>query len=170
MRTRHTEGQFPTVNRTGRFPHLSERDIGRALWPEHGAQRAFVFSALIGLGVGLALLYRNRFPRPRLFLLAACLAVVFEHATNNVLAIPGHNAMLDVLAPLTFGGLLCTLLLIAGIGYVLYLERQSIGAVAFRPQEWLRIPAVESQRRGRLFAKAQQATPLLASPTPEIVV
>ena len=130
-----------------------------------------VFSALIGLGVGLALLYRNRFPRPGLILLATCVAVVFEHATNNIVAaIPGHNALLGLLVTLTLGGLLCTLLLIGGIGYALYLERRSIGAVAFRPQEWLRIPAAESQRRARLLAKVQQATPLLTSPIPEIPV
>jgi RsiW-degrading membrane proteinase PrsW (M82 family) len=130
-----------------------------------------VFSALIGLGVGLALLYRNRFPRPGLVLLATCFAVVFEHATNNIVAaIPGHNALLGLMVTLTLGGLLCTLLLIGGIGYVLYLERRSIGAVAFRPQEWLRIPEAESLRRGRLFAKAQQASAPLTSPMPEMSV
>ncbi len=129
-----------------------------------------IFSALIGLGVGLALLYRNRFPRPGLLLLAVCFTAVFEHATNNILNMPGHDTMFNPMAPLTLGGLLCTLLLIGGIGYVLYLERQSIGAVAFRPKEWLQIPVAESQRRGRLFAKAQLPSSLLTSPTPEIPV
>ena len=130
-----------------------------------------VFSALIGLGVGLALLYRKRFTRPGLVLLAACLAAFLEHATANALvAIPTHNVLVGLLVMLTLGGLLSTLLLIGGIGYVLYLERPSIGAVAFRPQEWLRIPAAETQRRARLFAKAQQATSLFTSPTREIPV
>ncbi len=125
-----------------------------------------VLSALIGLGIGLSLLYRKRFRRPGLFLLAAALTSLLEHAVAGTFAVAGMDppAYAELLLTLTLGGYLSSLLLIVGIGYALYIERRAIGAVASRPQDWLRLlrpeawfqlsPA-EAQRRAVLLARAQ---------------
>ncbi len=118
-----------------------------------------VYSALIGLGVGLALLYRRRIPRPGLVLLAAFLAAFLEHATMNALdLLPLTTTLAGLLLTPTFGGRLCSILLIVGTGYAFYMERRAIGSVAFHPEEWVQLPAAEAQRRSTLLARAQGAT------------
>jgi RsiW-degrading membrane proteinase PrsW (M82 family) len=129
-----------------------------------------VYSALVGLGVGLALLYGKRLRRPGIVLLAAVLASFVEHALANIFSTPGLKPPpgADLLLTLTLGGYLSSLLLIVGVGYALYLERRALGAVASRPEEWLqllrpemwfRLSTAEAQRRSVLLAWAQLAAP-----------
>jgi RsiW-degrading membrane proteinase PrsW (M82 family) len=130
----------------------------------HGGH--LVLSALIGLGIGLSLLYKKRFRRPGFLLLAAALTSLLEHALAGAFAVSGMNppGYTELLLTLTLGGYLSSLLLIVGIGYVLHIERRAIGAVASHPQDWLRLlrpdawfqlsPA-EAQRRAVLLARAQ---------------
>ena len=153
--------------------------IGRTLDMTMLHSGHLVYSALVGLGIGLALLYRKRFRRPGAVLLVATLATLLEHALANIFAATGSQPppVANLLLTLTLGGYLSSLLLIAGIGYVLYLERRAIGAVASRPDEWLRLLRPESwlqlspgeaQRRSVLLARAQRApSPFaqIASPT-----
>ena len=131
--------------------HLSDAPLVSLLFPaEYTARRLgsttligghLVFSALVGLGIGLALLYRGRFRRPAALLLAAALAAMLEHALANTLALDTVRRLPvgDVLSNLTLGGYLTSLLLIAGIGYALYIEWRAIGVVASRPEDWLRL-------------------------------
>jgi RsiW-degrading membrane proteinase PrsW (M82 family) len=127
-----------------------------------------IYSALIGLGIGLGFLYRKRFRRPGVVVLAAVLATILEHSLGNIFAATGVHPppVADLLLTLTVGGYLSSLLLIVGIGYVLYLEWRAIGAVTSRPDEWLRLLRPESwlqlspgeaQRRSVLLARAQLA-------------
>ncbi len=131
----------------------------------HGGH--LIFSALLALGIGLTFLYRNRFKRPELVLLAVVLVALLEHASNNALALAhSDNALLDIALALTLGGFASSLLLIAGIAYAFYIERRAIGAVVSRREEWLqllrpdswfKLPADVAQRRSMLLARAQLA-------------
>jgi RsiW-degrading membrane proteinase PrsW (M82 family) len=142
--------------------------IGRTLDMTMLHSGHLIYSALVGLGIGLALFYRKRFRRPGAVLLAAVLATLFEHALGNIFAATGSHPppVANLLLMLTLGGYLSSFLLIVGIAYVLYLERRAIGAVASRPDEWLRLLRPESwlrlstgeaQRRSVLLARAQLA-------------
>jgi hypothetical protein len=108
-------------------------------------------------------LYRRRFQRPGLVLLAACLTPFIEHALNNALAASHHSSFVTELGlTLTFGGLASSILLIAGLSYAVYFERRALGIGRIhlgelRPEEWLRLSAPEAQRRGRALARAQHA-------------
>jgi len=120
-----------------------------------------VYSALIATAIGLTVLYRRRFPRPELVLLVAFLVAFLEHSVGNAFVASRPSSFVaDLMLLPTLGGRLSSLLLIAGVAYVLYVERRAIGAVAFRPEEWLRfqLPAAEAQRRSVLLAHAQQPT------------
>jgi RsiW-degrading membrane proteinase PrsW (M82 family) len=130
----------------------------------HGGH--LVLSALLGLGIGLSLLYKKRFRRPGLLLLAAALTSFLEHAVAGTFAVAGMDppGYAGLLLTLTLSGYLSSILLIVGIGYVLYIERRAIGAVAARPEDWLRLlrpeawlqlSAAEAQRRAVLLARAQ---------------
>jgi RsiW-degrading membrane proteinase PrsW (M82 family) len=129
-----------------------------------------IFSALIGLGIGLAVLYRKRFRRPAVVLLVAALASVLEHGLGNTLALNAYRrpAIGDFLATLTLGGRLTSLLLIVGIGYVLYIEWPAMGVAGSRPEDWrrmlrpetwLHLSKAEGERRSVLLAQAQLAVP-----------
>jgi len=118
-----------------------------------------VYSALIGLGIGLTLLYKRRFPRPWIVLLVAFLASFFEHAVGNGLVASRPTSFVaDLVLMPTLGGRLSSILLIVGVGYALFLEHRAIGG-AFRPEGWFRLPAAEARRRSSLLARAQSAAP-----------
>jgi RsiW-degrading membrane proteinase PrsW (M82 family) len=119
-------------------------------------------TALIALGVGLVAFYRTRIPRPELVLLVAFLVPLLEHGlTNGLVATRESGWLADIGLILTLGGVLSSLLLIAGVGYAVYMERRSIGIVDYHlsellPREWLQLSPTESQRRAKLLARAQQ--------------
>ena len=151
------------------FPGETTTSIGTSMM--HGGH--LVASALIALGIGLAVLYRNRIPRPQLVLLAAFLTPLIEHGVNNALVASRQSGLLtEVGLAVSFGGLLSSLLLITAVAYALYLERQAIGVTGFqmtelRPEEWLRITPIEAQRRSRLLARAQRQVARSALSTQE---
>jgi hypothetical protein len=121
-----------------------------------------VGTALIALGIGLVAFYRTRIPRPDLVLLVAFLVPLLEHGlSNGLVATRGSGWLADIGWALTLGGLLSSLLLVAGVGYVAYMERRAIGIVDFHldeliPKEWLKLSPVEAQRRAALLARAQR--------------
>jgi hypothetical protein len=116
-----------------------------------------VHSALIGLGIGFALLYRQRMRRAWVFALAAVLAVLLEHMGQNALAESHVNtAVAQVVLGLTLNGRLSSLLLFAGVGAVLAIEWRAVG-VEIRPSVWSRLPVAEASRRASRLAQAQHA-------------
>jgi RsiW-degrading membrane proteinase PrsW (M82 family) len=140
------------------FPVETATSVGTNM--VHGGH--LIGSALIALGIGLAVLYRERIPRPRLVLLAAFLAPLIEHAlANDLVATRESGFFAELGLAVSFGGLLSSVLLMVGVGYAAWMERRAIGITGFqvtelRPEEWLRLSPVEAQRRSRLLARAQQ--------------
>jgi RsiW-degrading membrane proteinase PrsW (M82 family) len=126
-----------------------------------------VFSGLVGIGVGLAVLYRKQFKHPWLILVAVLLVSLLEHSTVNALAASrGVTALSGLGLTLTLGGRLSSLLLLAGVGYALYLERRAIGGGAWWSNEFSRLSPTEARRRSMLLARAQHASPASVTPVP----
>jgi RsiW-degrading membrane proteinase PrsW (M82 family) len=122
-----------------------------------------VHTALIALGVGFSLLYRNRLPQawiPKAWVVGAIAiaAALIEHCSQNSIITGGINKIVgEALLLITLNGRLCALLLAAGVGYVLAMEWRAVGT-PFRPREWLQLQPDEIKRRGILLA-ALQARP-----------
>jgi RsiW-degrading membrane proteinase PrsW (M82 family) len=124
-----------------------------------------VYTALIALGIAFALLYKRRLRRPWGVALVAIAAVLTEHVSINALAADSVSSLVATLIEVvTLGGQLTTLLLIAGVAYVLFVETRSIGR-AFHPAEWLRLRPADAVRRSSLLATAQSQRAVAVAPT-----
>jgi RsiW-degrading membrane proteinase PrsW (M82 family) len=134
--------------------------------PSVGSGRAFGWplvqtghlchTALIALSLALALLYYRKNKRLRWAVpLIAIGVTLLEHGSQNGMAVGSLNETVGKIAMiLTLGGWLSPLLLIAGVGFVILLERRILGG-AFRPAELANLSPAEALRRSTLLARAQ---------------
>jgi RsiW-degrading membrane proteinase PrsW (M82 family) len=123
-----------------------------------------VYTALIALGIGVSLLYKRRLRQAWVVAIAAIAAVLTEHVAINALAADSLNGVVaEAVEVLTLGGQLTTLLLIAGMAYVLLIETRSVGR-AFQPSEWIRLLPAEATRRSSLLATAQGQPAVAVAP------
>jgi RsiW-degrading membrane proteinase PrsW (M82 family) len=114
-----------------------------------------VHTALIGLGLGVALFYRTRVPRAWIAAAVAVGAALLEHMGQNALALGHVNATVgQIMLGLTLGGRLSSILLLGGVAGVVAVEWRSIGG-AMRPELWAILPLAEARRRASRLAKAQ---------------
>jgi RsiW-degrading membrane proteinase PrsW (M82 family) len=123
-----------------------------------------VYTALIALGIGVSLLYKRRMRQAWVVVVVAVAAVLTEHVAINALAADSLNSVVAKLVEvLTLGGQLTTLLLIAGVAYVLLIETRSVGR-AFQPSDWIRLLPAEATRRSSLLATAQSQPAVAMAP------
>jgi RsiW-degrading membrane proteinase PrsW (M82 family) len=145
--------------------HLAAAPVLSLVFPSETAGRAvgwtvvqtghLVHTALIGLGLGVALFYRTRVPRAWIAAAVALGAALLEHMGQNALALGHVNATVgQIMLGLTLGGRLSSILLLGGVAGVLAVEWRSIGG-AMRPELWAILPLAEARRRASLLAKAQ---------------
>jgi hypothetical protein len=117
-----------------------------------------VFTAIAAMGLAFTVLYRRRY---RWAWLAAPLAFALaygEHVGLNMLATGGANGSVPltekILSPVTLGGRLSTLVLIAGVAALARVEWR---AVARGPiSTWFVLRPAESARRAQFLAAAQR--------------
>ena len=116
-----------------------------------------IWVAVVGLGCGFGILYRRRYRYAWLAVPVAVLATLMEHGAVNALAAPGTaSSSLESLAVgLTLGGALSSLLLVVGIGGVLWIEWRALRSTS-RPAEWLLLRPELAARRGHCLAVAQR--------------
>lgn len=139
-----------------------------------------VWTSLVGLGLGISVLYRHHW---RLAWLAAPLAfvvAVFEHgAGNGIIGSEGSPpVMISIMAALTLNGYLSSLMLVGGVAAMGLLEwrgatrhraphpsappphsrARSAGTLQkqVRIPAWLRLASSESERRGAGLASLQR--------------
>jgi RsiW-degrading membrane proteinase PrsW (M82 family) len=136
------------------------------VFPSNGAGRAFGWSlmqtghlchtALIALGLALALLYYRKTKRLKWIVPSIAIAVVLlEHCSQNAIVVGGLNEVIaKIVLVLTLGGWLSSLLLIAGVGFVFMMEWRILGG-SFRVNELRGLSASEAFRRSTLLARAQ---------------
>lgn len=136
------------------------------VFPSNGAGRAFGWSliqtghlchtALIALGLALALLYYRKTKRLKWIVPSIAIGVVLlEHCSQNAMVAGGLNEVIAEMAMVfTLGGWLSSLLLIAGVGFVFMMEWRIVGG-SFRVSELQRLSAAEAFRRSTLLARAQ---------------
>jgi RsiW-degrading membrane proteinase PrsW (M82 family) len=114
-----------------------------------------VHTAVIALAVAFALTYGRRIRRPWVVAAIAIASVLAEHCSQNAIISGRLNGILAKSAViLTLGGRLTSLMLIAGVAYVLLLERRVVGL----PRgfgNWVRLSPTEAGRRSALLAAAQ---------------
>jgi hypothetical protein len=116
-----------------------------------------VHSALIGLGLGVALLYRKRMRQVWIAAVVVVFAVLLEHIGQNALALGHVNTTVGrLMLFVTLNGRLSSILLLVGIACVLTVEWRSIG-VQIRPALWAVLPLTEARRRASLLATGQCA-------------
>jgi RsiW-degrading membrane proteinase PrsW (M82 family) len=112
-----------------------------------------VWSALVGLGLGVGVLYGRRFPLAWLAIPLTFVVAIAEHCESNSLTLVpfGPTPFLDrVLQVLTLDGLLSLLLLLAGLVTFLIVERRAVQPDG-KPAGWLPLPApIAFQRSSRL--------------------
>ena len=129
-----------------------------------------VYSALIGLGVAVGVLYRRRWRWAWLAAPVAAAVAYGEHAAVNAVSLAaatGHvAAMARVASIVSLGGWLSSLLLAGGLGLVASFEyRQATRAPV--SLAWLRLPAAEGARRTQMLAGLQcPARPVLPVAVP----
>lgn len=122
-----------------------------------------VYTGLLALGLGISVLYRRRYRWAWLAAPVAFLVVLGEHIAVNaqpLLTRTGAEPAVErILSPLTLGGRLSTLMLIAGVIGAVIIERRSIRPVS-PPAQWPRLSPTEAARRmGQLALAQQQSLP-----------
>lgn len=145
---------------------LTAAPLVSLIMPSQGAGHAFGWpivqtghlchTALISLSVAVAFLYYQRTRRLKwLVPLVAIFVVLLEHCSQNGMVVNGLNgAVAKLTMALTLGGWLSSLLLIAGIGFVLMLEWRILGG-SFQPAHLAKLSPAEAFRRSTLLARAQ---------------
>lgn len=114
-----------------------------------------VHTALIALGLAIAILYGRRIRRGWIAIAVAVSAVLLEHCSQNAMAVSGLNEVVAKIAlVLTLGGWLTSILLVAGVAGVMAFEWRIAGG-SLQPALLFRLPPEEARRRSALFARAQ---------------
>jgi len=114
-----------------------------------------VHTALIALGLAIAILYGCRIRRGWIAIAIAVAAVLLEHCSQNAMAVSGLNEVVAKIAlVLTLGGWLTSMLLVAGVACVMAFEWRIAGG-SLQPALLFRLPPEEAQRRSALFTRAQ---------------
>ena len=130
-----------------------------------------VWSALTGLGIGVAVLYRRHYRLAWLAIPLTFAVAIAEHAESNALTLsplgpePAGDRILQIL---TLNGLLSLLLLLlTGIALILAIERRAVRPDR-KPSQWLLLPASAVTQRSTRLAGLQvpPATPELSAATP----
>ncbi len=129
-----------------------------------------VWSALTGLGIGVAVLYRRRYRLAWLAIPVTFAVAILEHAESDALSLSpfGPEPVGDrILQILTLNGLLSLLLLLAGIALILAVERRAVQP-DLKPSQWLVLPASAITQRSTRLARLQlsPATPKLSAGMP----
>jgi RsiW-degrading membrane proteinase PrsW (M82 family) len=114
-----------------------------------------IHSALIALGIGVAVLYRHRMRFARAWLVIAVAVSLGEHALANAISAGGlTHAQADPYLALTFRGHLSFVLLLIGSVFLAMREGRITGNR--RPTiGWLRLQPDDAARRAGLLAAAQ---------------
>ena len=114
-----------------------------------------VHTSLMALSIAFYFLYRTRVPSAWIAP-AVCVAAVFlEHCSQNTLAIGGLNKIVAGLTLiLTLEGMLTSILLAAGVGYVAWMESRAI-AGKFDLATIVQLSPTEAARRSALLGAAQ---------------
>jgi RsiW-degrading membrane proteinase PrsW (M82 family) len=118
-----------------------------------------VYTALLGLGIGVAVLYRRRFRWAWVAAPVAALVAFGEHLCANSLPLvdaKGDEPLVErILSPLTLGGRLSTLLLVAGVVVFAVVERRAVGRTPL--PAWFVVRPPEAARRTAALAAAQSS-------------
>jgi RsiW-degrading membrane proteinase PrsW (M82 family) len=131
-----------------------------------------VWTALLGLGLGVGVLYRRRFRRAWLAVPLTFATVLIEHgATNAALGTGSPSALNKVLLALTLNGWLSSILLVGGIGIVLRIEWRVLRGTS-RPAEWWILRPQIAAGRSQSLAVAQAGPPAQrpSQPAPQLGV
>lgn len=128
-----------------------------------------VWTALVGLGLGIGFLYRRRFARAWLAIPVTFAVVVIEHGAVNAFPLKAANGSTPALETLvrvvTLNGWLSSLLLVVGFAVMLRFESKAVSAPETQADLLQLRPAVAA-RRGQELAAAQLTTPAAATPGP----
>jgi RsiW-degrading membrane proteinase PrsW (M82 family) len=138
------------------FPSVESIHVGTTVVAAGHA----VWIALVGLGLGFGLLYRQRYERAWIAIPVALAVAFIEHADLNALTVLRGEVPLLVwlMLVVTLGGWLSSILLVGGIAGVLVIEWRAIGATALQGNWWPLDPSV-AHRRSQLLAVAQSPAP-----------
>jgi PrsW family intramembrane metalloprotease len=116
-----------------------------------------VWSALLGAGVGFGMLYYRRFRFAWIAIPATFLICFVEHFQFNASTIRGAGGaavLVSVLSQLSFGGLVSAIVLVVGLGVLVWFERLGLRGHSTYVQGIVLTPEVVATRR-RVFAAAQ---------------
>lgn len=116
-----------------------------------------VYTALMGLGIGIAVLYGRRFRWAWVAAPVAALVAFGEHLCANALPLldaRGNEPLIErILSPVTLGGRLSTLLLLGGVVGFAVVERRAVGRTPV--SAWFLVRTPEAARRSAALAGAQ---------------
>lgn len=143
---------FPTLDGF-HVEHASGVIAGHAVW-----------IGLVGLALGFGLLYRHRFPHAWWVIPVALVVVFAEHAAINTISALGGEVPLAVrlLLVLTVNGWLSSMLLVAGLVTVLWIECRALGEIG-RPTEWYPLRPTTASSRSQRLAVAQSPRDVVAT-------
>jgi RsiW-degrading membrane proteinase PrsW (M82 family) len=117
-----------------------------------------VWTALVGLGLGVGILYRRRFGRAWLAIPITFAVAVVEHGAVNGLPLRKLNGSTPPLEMLlrvvTLNGLLSSFLLVVGFGVVVWFESKAVSAPEAQA-DWVKLRPEVAARRGQQLAAAQ---------------
>ncbi len=118
-----------------------------------------VYTALIGLGIGITAYYRGRLRFAALAAPIAVIDVLAEHICGNALVLvnaQGKEPLVErILSPLTLGGRLSSILLVGGVAGMVWFERRITGRSPIRA--WFLLAPAEAGRRAQALAAAQRS-------------
>jgi RsiW-degrading membrane proteinase PrsW (M82 family) len=128
-----------------------------------------VWTALVGLGLGIGVLYGRRFARAWLAIPVTLALAVLEHGAVNAFPLKGANGSTPPLETLvrvvTLNGWLSSLLLVVGFVLVVRFESKALSAPETRA-DWFQLRPEVVARRGRELAVAQLRPPAPAPASP----
>jgi RsiW-degrading membrane proteinase PrsW (M82 family) len=139
----------------------------------YAAAGHMAWTALIGLGLGVGVLYRHVDRRARLAVPIAFSVAIGEHCVGNNIALTSHDEplWLTLGRVLTLNGWSSTILLIAGLAYVVRREQRAAvtrgdAPLKVRLAESLWLPPALAAERGAALALLQSGASMPSPPPP----
>jgi RsiW-degrading membrane proteinase PrsW (M82 family) len=121
-----------------------------------------IWSAFVGAGLGFGVLYFRRFRFAWIAIPVTFLLAFIEHFQFNASTIQGAGGaavLVKLLSQLSFGGLLSAIILVLGLGVLVWFERRGLHGRSKYVEGILLNPTVVAVRR-HLFATAQLRSPI----------